>query len=573
MYFGKNLAVKVVGIFLCLMALLLAACGSGGGNTAGTSSSGTSSKAPDDKQVLHYPVVGDISTFDPALVEDTDSNFPIQCVFTGLVTLDKDLKVAPQLAQSWKTSSDGLTWTFTLKPGLKFSDGAPLTSQDVVYSINRTLLPATNSPVAYYLSLIQDYDKVTKGKVPTLIGDSLLAPDPNTVVIKISKPGAYFLQALAYPTSYVVEKSLIDKYSKKWTDHLNEGGGDGPFKVEKYAHTTGIELVPNENYYDAKPQLKHLSVVFYTDQDGMYKAYQSNQLDFTPIPPANVASQKGTPSFHEIPILTIRYIAMNYLIKPFDNIKIRQAFDLALNKDLIVQSAMKNVFTPSNHIVPSGMPGYNAQLTGPDGTTNTQGNADKAKQLLQEGMKEAGYASVSALPPITLTFYPRNQGFKDAITAAAQMWQTTLGIKVNVAIVSRAKLLDLSTASVNNPNGLQIWQAGWNADYPDPQDWLSTFFAKGADYNQFNYGQNSSADASAQQAVQKELLEADATQDATQRMKLYNDAEQKIITDVGWLSLWQEKVQYLLRPSVQNLALNAQQLIPPDDWSKIYISQ
>ncbi|QBD82130.1 peptide ABC transporter substrate-binding protein [Ktedonosporobacter rubrisoli] len=574
MRFSKNLTIKVLPIFLCLIATLLAACGSSGGSSpTGSTSPGSTTKAPDDKQVLNYPVVGDISTFDPALVQDTDSNFPVQAVFTGLVTLDKDLKVAPQLAQSWKTSEDGKTWTFTLKPNLKFSDGAPLTSKDVIYSINRTVLPATNSPVSYYLSLLQDYDKVSKGKIPTLIDDSLLAPDPNTVVIKINKPAAYFLQTLSYPTSYVVEKSLIDKYAKKWTDHLNEGGGAGPFKVEKYTHTTGIEMIPNENYYDAKPQLKRLSVHFYTDQDGMYKAYQSNQLEFTPVPPSHVASDRSNKEFREVPLLVIRYVAMNYLSKPFDNIKIRQAFDLALNKDLIVQSALKGVASPSNHVIPSGMQGYYPQLTGPDGTTNTQGNADKAKQLLQEGMKEAGYANVSALPPLTLTFYPRNQGFKDAITAAVQMWQSVLGLKVNVVIVSRAKLLNLQTASTNNANGLQMWQAGWQSDYPDPQDWLSTFFDKGSDYNQFNYGQNSSSAASEQQAVQQTLEKADVTQDLTERMKLYNDAEQKIINDVGWLPIWQEKIQSLTRSTVQNLNINAQQLIPPDDWSKIYISQ
>ncbi len=109
--------------------------------------------------------------------------------------------------------SDGLTWTFNLKPNLKFSDGTPLTSADVAYSINRALLPATKSVVGpVYLALIKDSDKLNAGKIPTIIGDSLLTPDPNTLVIIANKKAAYFLDALAYSTSYVVEKSLIDKY-------------------------------------------------------------------------------------------------------------------------------------------------------------------------------------------------------------------------------------------------------------------------------------------------------------------------------------------------------------------------
>jgi peptide/nickel transport system substrate-binding protein/oligopeptide transport system substrate-binding protein len=118
-----------------------------------------------------------------------------------------------------------------------------------------------------------------------------------------------------------------------------------------------------------------------------------------------------------------------------------------------------------------------------------------------------------------------------------------------------------------------MWQAGWNADYPDPQDWLTTFFDKGSDYNQFNYGQNSTSVATEQQAVQVELEKADITTDPTQRIKLYNDAEQKVINDVGWLPLWQEQTQLLIRSDVKGLVINAEQLIPPDDWSKIYIAQ
>jgi oligopeptide transport system substrate-binding protein len=561
---------------LCLLAMLLAACGSQGGS-APQGGNGSTSKAPDDKQVLHYPVVGDISTVDPALVEDTDSNFPIQCIYTGLVTLDKGLNVQPQLAKSYETSSDGLTWTFKLKDNLKFSDGTPLTSTDVVYSINRAIDPATRSTVSGYLSLVKGYADFNGGKagIKTLIGDSLLAPDPQTVVIKISKNAAYFLQTLTYPTSYVVNHALVEKYGAKFTDHLDEGAGAGPFKVspQGYSHTTGIELVPNDNYYSAKPTLKHLSVLFYKDQTGMYKAYQAGQLDFTPVPPANLDAERQSPGFSQIPLLTIRYITMNYLIKPFDNVKIRQAMALAINKDVLAKDALNNAFTATNHFIPSGMPGYNQGLQSIDGANSTAGNADKAKQLLADGMKEAGYADVNALPPLTLTLYPRNQQFKDAVAVITQNWQQTLGLKVNVTIVDRAKLLTLTSGSKNNPQGLQMWLAGWNADYPDPQDWLSTFFENNADYNQMNYGQNQSTTADAQKAVQEKLLQADTTQDNAARMKLYNDAEQQLENDVAWIPLWQESLQILVRPTVQNLKPNSQQLIPPDDWSKIFISQ
>ncbi len=205
---NKKFTVMLLPTLLCLVAMLIAACGS----TAPPSTAGNGPASP-DKQVLRWPIgATDFGTFDPALVQLAIDAESLQTVFTGLVEFDSKLQIRDQLAQSHEISADGLTYTFHLRPNLKFSDGTPLTSQDVVYTINRALLPATKSQVTYYLNLIKDYDKLTVGKIPTLIGDSLLAPDPSTVKIIISSNAAYFLAALTYPNSYVVEKSLIDKY-------------------------------------------------------------------------------------------------------------------------------------------------------------------------------------------------------------------------------------------------------------------------------------------------------------------------------------------------------------------------
>src|SRR6266700_1803978 len=175
---GKKFTWGFLPTLLVLMSMLLVACG-GGSTTTPT----TPSKAPASQQVLNMPFwngTSDIKTFDPALSTDTNSIAAINNVFTGLVQLDDNLKIQPQLASSYDLASDGLTWTFHLRPNLKFSDGTPLTSADVVYSINRALLPATKSVVGpTYLGLIKDSDKLNAGKIPTIIGDSLLTPDPN----------------------------------------------------------------------------------------------------------------------------------------------------------------------------------------------------------------------------------------------------------------------------------------------------------------------------------------------------------------------------------------------------------
>ena len=486
------------------------------------------------------------------------------------------MAIQPQLAASYQVASDGLTWTFKLKPNLKFSDGTSLTSADVAYSINRALLPATKSTTApIYLALIKDSDKLNAGKIPTLIGDSIMTPDANTVVLIANKKAAYFLAALAYPSSFVVEKSLVEKYSTTWTDHLNEGGGAGPFQVQTYTHGTNIVLVPNSNYYGPKPQLSKLIYPFYKDTATNFQAYQAGQTDYAiGVPTTDIATAKALPNtqYSLVPQLTIFYIAMNYLAKPFDNIHIRQAFDLAVNKDLIVHNVYKDTSIATNHIVPKGMPGYNPNLTGPDGVTATSGDPTKAKQLFQQGMQEEGYSSVSQMPAIKLTYPSGNPDTNNEIAAEIQMWQTTLGVSVKANPEDFNKLLSDVTAATNNANGLQFWWLGWIADYPDPQDWTTLQFDKGVPNNNMNYGQNNTSDAATQQQVQQQLEAADVNPDNTSRMQAYMQAEQQLVNDVAWLSIQQAAASQVLKPYVRGMVFNAQGLIPPDDWGNIFIA-
>jgi oligopeptide transport system substrate-binding protein len=569
---GKNKA-KLLPAFLALIVLLVAACGGGNNN----SSSSAKTKAPASQQVFVSPEeqVADIATFDPGLSTDIPSISAIDMVFTGLVQLNDNLQVVPQLASSWSESSDGLTWTFHLRPNLKFSDGTPLTSADVAYSINRALTPAEKSIVGpAYLSLIKDSALLNTGKISTIIGDSLLTPDPNTIIIKTSKKAAYFLDALTYSCSYVVEKSLIDKYGTNWTNHLEQGGGDGPFKVSSYIHGKEIDFVPNPDYYGPKPQLQKVIFPFYKQSDTAYRAYQVGQVDEAGVPSPDIAQAKALPNgqYKAVPQLWINYYTMNYLVKPFNNIDIRQAFDLAINKSLIAQSVWKGTLIPSNHIVPKGMPGYDASLTGPDGVQGTTGDTAKAKQLFAAGLKQEGYASASQLPPITLTYPSGSTDSDNEVAAMIQMWQSTLGVSVKAAPTDFNKLLDLITAATNNAKGLQFWGIDWIADYPDPQDWTTLQFCNGCQNNNMNYGQNNSADAATQQKVQQNLVAADGMPNGPARYAAYNSAEQQLVNDVAWLPMEQVTSTFVLKPYVQGMVFNGEDLTPPNDWGKIYIS-
>jgi peptide/nickel transport system substrate-binding protein/oligopeptide transport system substrate-binding protein len=565
------------------MGMLLAACG--GSHIIG----GTTTKAPASQQTLRLALNNsNIPTLDPGRVQDAISSEVIYLLFTGLVKLDDKLNIEPQLAQTYSMSPDGLTYTFHLRPHLKFSDGTPLTSQDVIYSIDRALSPEIsnlNGVSLTYLGLIKDAEGRTRRTVKSLINDSLLAPDPNTVIIKLNTATGYFLDTLAYPTSYVVEKSVIDKWGSQWTNHLSDNGGqggDGPFKVQSYNPNTGVSVIPNANYEQAHPQLQKINISLFKGSGPEYQAYQANQIDNTMIPVANFQQAKTrTTEFHAFPSLLISYIAMNYLAKPFDNIKIRQAFELALNKDVITQDALRGEFTSSCHIVPAGMPGYNPKLTCPFGAP-TSGDPAKAKQLFAEGLQEEGL-TLATFPNITLTSQADHPDIDNAITTAEQMWKNVLGVTtIHQSTLQFGQIVQAESNTMGKTpaqGGLQMWYANWVADYPDPQDWLTLQFGAGSPNNEVNYGQNTSTDAAIQQQTQQQMAAADIMANGPARYQAYNAPEQQAVNDVAWLPLYQAPGAYgatganLRKPYVYGTVDNALGVFcDPNDWANIYIT-
>lgn len=532
--------------------------------------------AAPDKQVLREGHEGgDFDSLDPALTVGGLGD-PYNLIYSGLVTLKDDGTIAPQLAQSYDVSQDGLTYTFHLRQGLKFSDGTPLTANDAAYSLNRVLLPATKSPVSGYLSLLKGYDQIISGKLPTLIGDSIKVVDDNTLQLTISQPAAYFLESLAYSTGDVVESKLVDKYGSSWTDHLAEGGGDGPFKVKSYGHTTSLVLVPNSNYYGFQPKLQQIIYTIASDRDSIYKSYQAKQYDLAPVPPAQDAVAMKQPGYQQVSALASRFIEMNYLVKPLDNVHIRQALSLAINKDLVINHIINvsgPIVTPSNHIVLNGIPGYNPNLTGPAGVASTAGDQNKAKQLFQQGLQEEGIASPAQFPALTITYDNSYQAGANTILAIVDEWKSVLGVTIKAVGEQPNQFYQDMTNTIGHTGPLQLWYGLWGADYPDPQDWLSNFFGKGASENYANYGQNNSASAAEQQAIQAELAKADADQNQAERLQLYQDAEQKIINDAGWITTYQSSYVYSVNPKLHGWKLNPLGSLATDDWANIYFVQ
>lgn len=564
------------------IVLLLAGCDSGG-KVTGTSA--TPQPAPRLQQVYRMGIItSDIYAFDPAIASDKYSVQAVMMAFTGLVQLDDKLQVTPQLSSHYSISPDKLTYTFSLLQNLKFSDGTPLDARDVAYSIDRALSPEIahlNGVTRTYLGLIKDSEQRLNGQKASLIGDSITLIDNNTIALTLSHPSPYFLMALTYPTSFVVEKSVIERWGKQWTDHLSDNGGQGgagPFKVEKYDHAIGIKFVPNPYYYGPKPRLGEVDMNFYKTVQASYAVYQQGELEQSSIPPAyNAQVEARGKEFHQFAELAIDYITMNYLYKPFDNISIRQAFALAINKDALSNVLYKGLNPPTCHIIPQGMPGYNPKLTCPGGAP-TRGDASKAKALFQTGLQQENL-TLATFPPVEITYESNSPSLDDEITLMRQEWKETLGVTVNVQVVSFNALLQMQAGTICSQTsmskcqntGLQMWAFAWGADYPDPQDWTSLQFGKGSPNNLWNYGQNLCTCASAQQAVQQEMATADSDF-GSDRLALYQDIEQKLVNDVAWIPMFQRTGTYALKPYVFGVSDNSTAQTPPNDWSKVYIA-
>jgi peptide/nickel transport system substrate-binding protein/oligopeptide transport system substrate-binding protein len=377
-----------------------------------------------------------------------------------------------------------------------------------------------------------------------------------------------------------LEQSLVDKYpGGNWIYHLNEGGCSGPFMVKSYKQGVELDMVPNPRWEQAWG--KHLTITevdrpFIASQDSEYHTYDtSSTYDFTDVPPDEYTFAVGQSDFHQIASLLIDYFGVNFHQPPFDNLDVRQAFDLALNKQLLVDRVFNGEAIPTNHIVPQGMPGFNSRLTAPDGTQSITGDQPTATRDLIAAKSKCtpGVLVPDYCPFIDGKTAQDNQVIylsagvgadasqKEIATIATQTWSQVLGLNVQIKPFSDLNGLE---GQIFAPTGntAQLWQIGWVADYPDPQDWLSLQFRTGALYNIENVSNT---------AMDKLMDEADTNQSPAQRMSEYNQVEQYMVTQVSWIPFDQEKTSWRVRPWVQGFGLNAELIMEDVDWPNVYI--
>ena len=505
---------RLVLLLLCLMLLAptATACRIGSsGNTLNLAGSGP-------------------TTLDPALAADATSAMYIFQLFSGLVRLDQNLQVAPDIASSWDTSSDGKMYTFYLRHDVRFDDGKPVTAADFKYSWERALNPATGSSTAgTYLNDIVGAEDVLSGVTTQLSGVKIL--DDYTIQITIDAAKPYFLEKMAYPTAFVVERTDVQS-SSTWWQHPN---GTGPFKLQQWQQGQVLVLQRNDNYYGEEAKLNQ--VVFRLTGENSMQLYQEGSIDvsFVSADYMGLVTDPSNPISKELevfPELSLYYIGFNCSTPPFDDASVRQAFYLAVDKSKVISLATDNVVAVANGILPPGMPGYNPDLQG------LQFDPEKAKQLIAASK----YGNVSSLPPIVLTTAGVGGYISGILGGVIEEWRHNLGVEVTVRQLE-------SQTFLYGPNEEkdQLFDAGWVADYPDPQDFLDLLFHTGAHNNMGNYS-NPSLDSLLDQAA--------IEQDSNARLKMYQAAEQLIVQDATMLPLFFGTNYAVIKPYVKDYVMS-----------------
>ena len=472
-------------------------------------------------------------TLDPAVARGSRSHRYIVQLFSGLVRLDEDLRIAPALAERWEVHDGGTRYVFHLRQGALFHSGKRVTAHDVKYSLERAADPATGSETAQiYLGDIVGVGERLAGQAQGISGLRVL--DDYTIELRFDAPKAYVLAKLTYPVAAVVDMDNVIS-GPHWFRHPN---GTGLFKLRAWEEDQFLVLERNRDYYLDEPHVRYVAFRFLAGVP--IRLYENGEIDVAPVGVGSLQRvlDPQEPLYRELhiyPSLTIFYTGFNSAKAPFDDPMVRGAFALALDQNVIVQVVLQGSVQKAMGFLPPGMPGYSPDSLG------IPYDPQEARKLLAR----SSYGGPEGLPPIVYT--TSAQGGIDAVTAALiDMWRTNLGVEVKVRQIESEAYYYRLNDEVDN-----LFDYGWIADYPDPENVLDVLFHSVATNNTGGYT-NSQVD---------ELLEeARIQQDVQARLELYRRAERILLEDAAAIPRWHDRDYVLVKPYVKGYAITPQGL-------------
>jgi oligopeptide transport system substrate-binding protein len=465
----------------------------------------------------------DLTTLDPQVGYDWQNWSVIKSIFDGLMDYKPGTtELEPDLAKEYTVSDDGLTYTFKLRDGLKFHNGRPVTAADVKYSLERAVNPATQSPGAGYFSMIKGHDELSTGKAKEMSG--IATPDDKTVVFTLTRPDATFLHLMAINFGFVVPKEEVEKAGADWG---KKPVGTGAFKFVEWVPGQHIVLERNQDYHRAGvPYLDKLTFEFGQDPTVAVLRLGKGEVDIVGdgIPPAQFAQIMADPANKDLIAigdqLHTGYVTMNVTQPPFDNLKVRQAVNMAINKDRIVR-LINNRGVTATQALPPAMPGYNRQNKGysfdPEG----------AKKLL----KEAGAENIST------ELYAMNVDPNPRIAQAIQQDLAAIGIKAEIRSLAQAEVI----AAGGSGKAPLVWSGGmaWIADFPDPANfYYGILGCAGVVEGGWNWAKYCNKDLDARAAKADAMVKSDQ---AEARIAAWQGIFDDVLKEAPWAPVFNEK--------------------------------
>jgi ABC-type transport system substrate-binding protein len=463
----------------------------------------------------------DVATLDPAIGYDWQNWSMIKSLFDGMMDyVPGTTTLRPGLAESYALSEDGLTYTFKLRPGVKFHNGREMTANDVKYSLDRVTNPATQSPGAGFFGSIAGYDAA---------GDAGLSGvkviDPLTVEITLSRPDATFLHVMALNFASVVPKEAVEAAGD---DFGKQPVGTGAYKLAEWTLGQRLVFEKNADYWRAGvPYLD--SVVFEVGQEPVVALLrlQNGEVDVPGdgIPPAKFQEVMADPAQAERVVvggqLHTGYITLNVTTPPFDKVEVRKAVNMAINKDRIVQ-IINGRAVPATQPLPPSMPGYTAGYAG------YAYDVEGAKALLAEAGVADGFET---------DLYVMNTDPNPRIAQAIQQDLAAIGIKANIQSLAQANVIEAGGAGT----APMIWSGGmaWIADFPDPSNFYGPILGcAGAVEGGWNWSKFCDA------ALDAKATEADSMADPAKvadRMALWSDVYIGVMEQAPWVPVFNEE--------------------------------
>jgi oligopeptide transport system substrate-binding protein len=472
------------------------------------------------------------ATLDPAFVRDIYSRTVVTQISKGLVQFDAHLNPIPAIAEFWEASRDGRIWTFTLRQGVQFHHGREVTAQDFVYSFTRLLSPKAPGPVTDFLRRIQGAEEFFQGKATSVHG--LKTIDRYTIQIALKQPFAPSLTVLGLANAAVVPQEEVERLG----DHFAQAPvGAGPFKLVRWEPGKEIVLEANEHYYEGRPFLDTIVFKIGGTFEQTFTQFLAGELDEAIIPSGKTQEARNHANYEQYqllrrPTLGLLYIGFNTQVKPFDDKRVRQAFNYAVDKEAIVREITQMGSLPANGVLPPGMPGHDPDLHG------YPYDPAKAKQLLAE----AGYPGGKGFPVVQLWTVSKAES-TEAELAAYQKYLAELGVKLDIRFVDEWTRY----TEMLGRGELQMFRYAWYADFPDPDSFFFPLLHSAGQPNNLFY-RNPLVD----QLLEKARVETGYTE----RIKLYREAERIIMEDAPWITQHNHIFEYLYQPYVQGVEVS-----------------